>query len=82
MRKRVKLTARDYYNANNPEYLNDHPDVKEALVSMQKKCIPATCIGCYFFRWSVKEDWIDGATCSIGGDINPDFGERDKSCPL
>lgn len=75
----MKLTARDYYKANDPEYLERYPEVKAELVKQQKKCRPAVCEQCYFFKAMFNDDLtLQGAVCAYDrhevewGKLSPD----------
>lgn len=80
----MKLTATDYYRANDPEYLAEHPDVEDALVKIQKNCLPTWCGMCYFCKQHFDDQlYYKGLTCAIRTDIKcPDYAGRAAECPL
>ena len=76
----IKLTATDYYRANQPDYMRDHPDIMRALVRIQKNCKPRDCETCYFFHVIYDPDQFK-TECSIG-DVKYHYGRRAEGCPL
>ena len=80
----MKLTARDYYRSNDPEYLAENPDVEDALVKIQKSCLPTWCGMCYFGKQHFDDElYYKGLTCALNTDIKcPDYAGRSEECPL
>ena len=80
----VKLTERDYYRANDPEYLKDHPEEKEALLAIQRNCKPAWCGQCYFCKQKFDNSLnFLGLTCAVDQSIDcPPHTGIAKECPL
>ena len=80
----MKLTARDYYKANDPEYLKEHPEAKEALVKIQGNCKPTWCGVCYFGKQHFDDQlYFQGLTCSLDTGIEcPRYEGRAEKCPL
>lgn len=62
----MKLTSRDYYKANDPEYLAEHPEAKEALMKIQGNCLPTWCGMCYFCKQEFDDRlFFKGLSCSL-----------------
>ena len=77
---KIKLTASDYYRANQPEFVRKYPEIARALVRIQKNCKPSCCETCYFFHVVYDPDKFS-AECSIG-DVKYQYGKRADGCPL
>ncbi len=83
MKKRVKLTGKDIYKANDREYMEANPEIRDALFKIQKNCKPRGCEECYFFRVLYDAgEFIP--ECSIG-DVTynyDEYGKRPTGCPI
>ena len=78
----MKLTARDYYKANDKEFLRENPGIRDELIRQQMKCKPGTCEQCYFCKQEFDDDlYFIGYQCSIG-EITAEYGKRVADCPL
>ena len=80
----MKLTARDYYKANDPEYLAENPEAAEALKKIQSNAKPTWCGMCYFCKQSFDDQlYFQGLTCALDQNIEcPRYEGRAKECPL
>ena len=80
----MKLTATDYYRANDPESLAEHQEAKEALIGIQKNCLPTWCGVCYFGKQHFDDQlFYLGLTCSLDTGIKcPEYAGRADTCPL
>lgn len=77
---KVKLTASDYYKANQPEFMRKYPEIAKALVKIQSNCKPISCETCMFFHVIYDPEKFK-AECSIG-ETNYHYGRRADGCPL
>ena len=80
----VKLTARDYYKANDPEYLKEHPEQMKALKKIQSNCKPTWCGMCYFCKQKFDDKlYFQGLTCALDLTVEcPMYEGRAENCPL
>lgn len=82
--QKPRLTATDYYKANQPEYMKENPEIRNALIRIQSNCKPRECVECMFFRWNFKGEEME-AECSIGNITyvyDGIHGKRAAECPL
>lgn len=80
----MKLTAKDYYKANDPVYLSENPEAKEMLFKIQRNCKPTWCGICYFGKQQFDDQlYYKGVTCALDMSIHcPEYEGRADGCPL
>lgn len=82
----MKLTARDFYYANDVGFLNRNPDVMERLIESTRERTPDDCMECIFFKWRFGDDGkIAGGSCAVDPGIGVEkfrYGNTAEGCPL
>lgn len=83
--KEIKLTADDFFRANQREFMDSlEPEKRDLMICLERRSEPECCNECGFFR--IVKGTGDGGIrmeCAIDADIRITDGlERQFSCPL
>ena len=85
MKRKIKLGYMDYFLANSPKYLECHKEIKQELISEQKKRPPDECACCMFFKWTFGYNNELYGQCAVKPEINKEEFYKNKipdECPL
>ena len=82
----VKLSAEDYYLANDALFMDAFPERRQALIENLAAYPPKMCVECLCFKWVFGPDnRICGGQCSINTDIHLSefkYGTVAEGCPI
>ena len=82
----MKLSAMDFYMANNPTFVALHPEIKNKMIEKAKEFPPQDCQCCFFFKWLFGNDKkICGGSCAANQEIKPgefEYFKIPKGCPV
>ena len=85
-RRKSNLDWVDFFNANDPKYLERNLKTKERLIEYEKSCKPDDCLCCIFFKWVFGEDHkVCGGQCAAKTEIAKELfldGGIADGCPL
>lgn len=80
-KKDSQLTEYNYFFANNPEYLNNNPEIKRKLIESEKKHKPDDCFRCIFLAHKDEGERVRRYFCPLN-DVDIELDKRPDGCVL